>query len=166
MKRSPLKRGKPLKSNGGLSRGESTLKRTELKRGDGPKLASTKGPARRSAARTKQMKGDRIPYVEALVKAGVTCEISPILEDLGIQHHCQRQISGCHERRKSSSGGSRMQRANLIPACSWCNEKIEDAVGEDRYEIEHSYLVVREGNPEWAQLSKRNDRLDTDEDEG
>lgn len=111
------------------------------------------------------MSEDRAPLVRALVEAGVTCEIAMVLEELGIDHQCQRNLSGMHERRKSSSGGSRLNRANLIPACSWCNGYIEDAFDRPgqphRTLIEGSYLVVREGNPEWEALSKRNDRLDT-----
>lgn len=109
------------------------------------------------------MKEDRIPLVKALVEAGVTCEISMVLEELGIEHRCQRQISGMHERRKSGQGGSRKNRNNLIPACSWCNGYIEDAVGEHRDLIDGSYLVVAiETHPEWDALSKRHDRVDAD----
>lgn len=109
------------------------------------------------------MRDERAPLVRRLVEAGVTCEISPILEELGLEHQCQRQISGMHERRKSGAGGSRVHPDNLIPACSWCNGFIEDAVGDEpgepRYEIEHSYLVVREKDrAEWDRLSKRHDR--------
>lgn len=152
MKRSPL------------NRGSKPLKRTELKRGTS-KLATSNGPARRSKARTKQMKDDRIPYIESLVAAGVGCEISmvlaecPHLADEGITLHCTGAIQGMHERRKSGTGGSRINRANLVPACNWCNGFLEDAHGLTREWIDHeSGLVVREGNPEWEQLSKRRDK--------
>ena len=151
MKRSPLERKTP------MNRGSSQLRRTPLPRGES-QLARTK-IAPRSKARSKQMKDDRAPLVQSYIEAGITCEISPVFEELGIQHHCAHQIGGMHERRKSGSGGSRVNRANLIPACNWCNGYIEDAVGEDRVLIDSSYLVVRnEAHPEWEALSKRRDK--------
>lgn len=166
MKRTEMKRGKPLARGKGLSRGSKEMKRTELKQGDS-KLARSGGPARRSKARTKQMSEDRAPLVQALVEAGVTCEISMVLEELGIPHQCQRNLSGMHERRKSGAGGSRVNRENLIPACSWCNGYIEDvfdAPGKPyRTLIEGSYLVIREGHDDWERMGKRNDRLDTED---
>lgn len=105
------------------------------------------------------MAEERSPLVRRLVEAGVTCEISPVLASLGIDHRCTHQIGGMHERRKSSAGGSRTNPANLIPACNACNGQIEDAVGEERELIENSILVVREGDDEWELLSKRRDRI-------
>ncbi len=151
MKRSPLERKTP------LNRGTSELRRTPLDRGTS-QLARSGRLAPRSAARSKQMKEDRVPLVLAYIEAGITCEISPVLEDLGISHHCAHEIGGLHERRKSGTGGSRVNRANLVPACNWCNGFLEDAVGSDRVLIEDSFLVVREGDSEWEQLSKRRDK--------
>lgn len=157
-----MKRGKPLARGKGLSRGSKPMKRTEMKRGES-NFARSGELARRSKARTQQMAEDRVPLVKALVEAGVTCEISMVFDELGIKHHCQRNLSGMHERRKSGAGGSRINRDNLVPACSWCNGYIEDAVGEDHDLIQDSYLVVwEETDPEWDILSKRNDRLDAE----
>lgn len=149
MKRTPLNRNKPLSRGSGLKATKPPERRTEL--------------ARRSPKRAKEMAEHRIPLVKALVEAGVRCEMSMVYESLGIAHRCQGRISGLHERRKSSSGGSRLHPDNLVPACSWCNTFAEDAVGEDRRLIEESYLVVREGDPDWDRLSKRHDKaLDDD----
>ena len=132
MRRSEIKRKTPPKS------GDSTLKRTWLKP--------------RSKKREHQMKTVRIPMVKAH-EGG--CEVCPILDALGIETHCAGVISGMHERRKSSSGGSRENPAGLYGACSWGNGFIEDAVGEDREKIEASSLVVREGHPEYESLGVR-----------
>lgn len=145
MKRSPLKRKAPLKSGSSL-KGGGQLKRTPI--------------ANRSKARQAHMKTQRAPAVKAMVESGVKCEIRPVLEQLGITTQCMGEISGLHERRKSSTGGSRVNPDNLIPACSWCNGFLEDAVGEDREKIESSRLVVRlETDPEWEALGKRADKL-------
>ena len=108
---------------------------------------------RRSEKRQKQMAEVRIPMVEAHLEGG--CQMCPALHELGIAVRCGGRISGMHERRKSSSGGSRENPANLIPACSWGNGYVEDAVGRDRELIEASRLVVREGDPEWERLGTR-----------
>lgn len=136
----PLKRKTPLKSNSTLG-GNSGLKRTPLKQ--------------RSAQRSKVMKEDRVPLITALIEAGFSCEISPVLEHYGCDDskHCRGKIEGLHELRKRSAGGSLVNRQNLIPACNWCNSWVED-----NPLLAHEWgLVVREGDPEWERLGKRND---------
>lgn len=51
-----------------------------------------------------------------------------------------------------------MNEANLIPACNWSNEWVEDRPRLVR-ELFGDRLVVREGDPEWEALGKRNDRM-------
>lgn len=109
------------------------------------------------------MKEDRIPYIEKLVAAGIGCEICPVLEEFGVQVHCAGRIEGMHERRKSGSGGSRMNHDNLIPACNWGNGYLEDCTGDVRIYVEEVGLVVREGHPDWDRFSKRHDRSRVDE---
>lgn len=141
MKRSgPLKRTSPLKSNSSLSQG-SGLKRTELKK--------------RSDKRSKVMKDDRVPLIKALVDAGFSCEISPVLDYHGIAdaQNCFGSISGMHELRKRSSGGSLTNRDNLVPACSYCNSWVED-----NPTLAHQIgLVVREGDTDWVRFGAKND---------
>jgi hypothetical protein len=109
----------------------------------------------RSAKRAKEMRTQRVPEVQRLVEEGATCQVCPVLQRLGIPIRCAGQISGLHERRKSSSGGSRENPANLIPACNFGNGYIEDAVGPHRLLIEESDLVVRQRDPEWESLGRR-----------
>lgn len=124
------------------------MKRTELKRTP---------IRRRSPQRAAQMADHRIPTIEAMVSARRTCEIGPILEAAGIATHCTRRIEGLHERRKSGQGGSRVNPANLIPACNWCNGHVEDE--PELIRARAPYLVVRDGDPEWQSLSKRQDKM-------
>ncbi len=159
-----LARGKPLERGTGLSRGQGLDRGKGLERGDSQLDRSTR-IAPRSKKRAAQMKDDRIPLIVSLVEAGVKCEVSMVFEELGIPHHCTREIEGMHERRKSGSGGSRVNRANLVPACNWCNGYIEDAIdlpGKPyRTLIEESYLVLRETEAdrvEFEAMSKRHDR--------
>lgn len=158
----PLERRTPLKPGKPLDRGSSTLKRTPLERGkplDRGGGLSRGGPLnQRSPKRSHHMAEERRPLVESLVEAGVTCEISPVLEELGISHRCAGVIGGMHERRKSGAGGSRTNLANLVPACNWCNGFLEDMIDPERSLVEATALVVREGDPEWELLSKRRDR--------
>lgn len=141
-----------------LKRGSSQLKRTELKRGTS-QLSRESKIAPRSEKRKKHMKEERVPAVQALVEAGETCQIGPVLRSLQIDVKCSRVVQGLHERRKSGAGGSRVNPANLIPACNVCNGLLEDAVGKDREKIEASHLVVRERDPEWGSLGKKQDKM-------
>lgn len=164
-------RGKGLKKGKGLSRGNSQLKSGEglargvsqlsrgkgLSRGDS-QLSRGGGLAPRSKARSEQMRDDRVPLVKRLISKGVTCHICPYFEDLGISMECGVVIGGMHERRKSSSGGSRVNRHNLIPACNYGNGFIESEPKLTR-DLFGDLFVVREGDPEWAELSKRHDRM-------
>lgn len=136
-----MKRGGPLKRTGSLNRGSSQLKRTPLKQ--------------RSEKRSKLMKEERVPLIQALVKAGFSCEIGPVLDHHGIAEsvNCRNKIEGLHELRKRSAGGSLVNRNNLIPACIPCNGWVEDYPA-----VAHELgLVVREGDPEWDALGARND---------
>lgn len=150
MKRTPLKRTKGLSRGEGLKRGDSQLKRTQIKG--------------RSDKRAKFMRETRAPAVAELREQGITCKVSPILEAAGLGGYgCTGLVTGLHERRKRSSGGSLINPCNLIPACSWCNGLIEDEP-----ELIRTYtgtsLVVREGDEEWDALGARNDRISDDAD--
>lgn len=72
-----------------------------------------------------------------------------------VRDRCDREAANWHERRKCSSGGSRLNRDNFVAACQPCNSLIE----EWPIEAHAAGLVVREGDPEWEALSKRNDRF-------
>ena len=67
-------------------------------------------------------------------------------------------MQGIHERRKSGSGGSRVNPDNLIPCCNRSNGFIEDQPELVRVMF-GAMFVVREGDEEWSTLSKRNDRM-------
>lgn len=146
MRRSSLRRKTPLKVDPEKARAfankRSQLKRTQLRK--------------RSPKREKFMREERAPMVRALVEAGVRCEIGPVLNRAGIPTQCQGHISGMHERRKRSAGGSLTNLRNLIPACSWCNGFIEDEPELVR-ERTGTTLVVREGDDEYESLGARND---------
>lgn len=136
-----MKRGGPLKRTSTISSGQRAPLRS------------------RSAKRSKVMRETRAPQVRELIESGVRCQVSPILERAGIRLlRCGGQITGLHERRKRSSGGSLVNPENTIPACSWCNGFIEDEPELVR-ELTGTALVVREGDPEWGDLGSRNDRF-------
>lgn len=117
----------------------------------------TKTPLKsRSDKRAKFMAEDRVPYIKSLVAAGASCEIGPVLADVGIRPGCTYAICGLHERRKRSAGGSLTNRQNLIPACNICNGAVEDQAGLVR-ELLGDILIVREGDREWDSLGVRND---------
>lgn len=127
------------------------LKRTPLARGSSQLSRAT--PLRpRSTKRSSFMAQTRAPAVAELAEAGARCQIAPVLLAGGIRPiRCSGGVEGLHERRKRSSGGSLVTAANLIPACNWCNGWVEDHPTE-AHELE---LVVREGDPEWAELGRR-----------
>lgn len=101
------------------------------------------------------MKEDRVPLIKALIEAGFGCEIGPVLSHYENEdwRYCTGRIQGLHELRKRSSGGSLVNRSNLIPACNYCNSWVEC-----NPLLAHEYgLVVREGDDDWDRLGKRND---------
>ncbi|MBP7629495.1 MAG: hypothetical protein KA758_03510 [Acidimicrobiales bacterium] len=111
----------------------------------------------RSEKRAEHMKNERIPAVQAAAPGG--CRICPELERLGLSigGRCPG-VQGIHERRKSGSGGSRVNPDNLIPCCNRSNGFIEDQPELVRVMF-GAMFVVREGDEEWSTLSKRNDRM-------
>lgn len=156
---SGLTRGKPLERGSGLSGGSALARGKPLERGDSQLDRSTR-IAPRSKARAAHMRDERVPMIERLVAAGVTCEIGPVLADLGITKvRCTVQIGGMHERRKSGAGGSRVNPDNLMAACNACNGYLEDCVEPERTMVEDAGLVVRTSHPDWDRFSKRHDRI-------
>lgn len=156
------------------------MKHTPMKRSSKPMKRTPIKP--RSDRRAQHMAESRIPKLEEALAARRSCEVCPRIE-LGARAvvaaanllarlgghppsgfvstgltHCAHRIQGLHERRKSSSGGSRENDANLIPACNWGNGWIEDHPAAARAVPGLPTLVVREGDPEWEALSRRNDR--------
>lgn len=135
---------------------KAPLKRTEMKRK--VPVNTDRKPraplAQRSKKRTKHMRGERAPQVKALIEAGARCEVCPILQAAGIPIRCGGVIGGLHERRKSSSGGSRSAPANTLPACNHGNGFLEDEPALVR-ERTGTALVVREGDPEFEELGAR-----------
>lgn len=108
------------------------------------------------------MRTVRIPTIQAMVAVGRTCEVCPLLASIGIETHCAGRIEGLHERRKSGAGGSRVNEANLVPACNWGNTAVEDNAGKVR-DLLGDRLVVREGDPDWERFGRRGDRESTPE---
>lgn len=100
------------------------------------------------------MATDRAPLVERLVAEGVRCEVCLALAEVGASIGCTGRVEGLHERRKRSAAGSLTIGANLIPACNRGNGFVEDSPGLAR-ELLGSWLVVREGDPEWPELGVR-----------
>lgn len=112
---------------------------------------------RRSPQRARQMREVRVPMVEQ-ANESTGCQVCPILARARIYLGCSGVVGGMHERRKSSSGGSRENPANLLAACNLSNDFIED---QPELVREHfgTELVVREGDPEWEALGERAWRL-------
>lgn len=108
----------------------------------------------RSVKRQAHMTEERIPAVKAAIEAGRSCEVCPVLAAVDIPVSCSGRIEGLHERRKSSSGGSRSNPANLIPACNIGNGFVEDHPKIVRH-LTGTRLVVRPGDDEWEALSAR-----------
>jgi len=104
------------------------------------------------------MKDDRVPLVESMIEDERGCEVGAILHAAGFSAGCTGQISGLHERRKRSAGGSLINRTNLLASCTLCNDYIEDH--PEVKDATGTMLVVREGDPEWHQLGSRNDDRD------
>ena len=92
--------------------------------------------------------------------ASLWCQIGPILVAAGVPGGCEgrSRVQGLHERRKASSAGSKINPANLIPACNLCNSLVECEPALVR-ELTGTQLVVREGDAEWEELGSRRDRL-------
>lgn len=76
-------------------------------------------------------------------------------EARAVQDACKGTAEHWHERRKAGAAGSKINPENLLPACDNCNGAVEDYPNE----AHAAGLVVRPGDPEWDQLSKRNDRF-------
>ena len=158
MKRSgPPKRNEPLKRSEPLNR-KVPLRADPAK---GRAFANQRSdlphsPIRqRSEKRKKFMRDERVPLIEKLIKAGVRCEIGPVLAQAGLPVQCTGEIQGIHERRKRSAGGSLTKAENLIPSCNSCNGFIEDEPEIVRH-YTGDMLVVREGDPEYEFLGSRN----------
>lgn len=110
----------------------------------------------RSDRRAEHMATERIPAVKDAQRAG--CQICPALEQLGLSIGRCAGVQGIHERRKSGAGGSRVNPDNLVPCCNRSNGFIEDQPELVRAMFGTKF-VVREGDPEWEDLSKRHDRM-------
>lgn len=162
---SGLRRGRPMKRGKPLQRGKKGLRRD----GEGARrFADQRSRIRQRSAKEQAVYDEaRIPYLRELQERRAPCEIGPRLIQLGIAGiHCGGAVQCLHERRKSSSAGSKRNRANLLGSCIWCNGWIEDWLPIVEAELEMRLtladgrlLVVREGDPEWAGLSRRADRV-------
>lgn len=86
------------------------------------------------------------------------CEVCPQLIAAGVEISCDGLAHELHHRRKRSSSGALANRANVVVCCHTANMAMED-----RAEVipvaEQLGLVVREGHPEWDELSARAWRL-------
>jgi len=137
-----MKRSTPLRRDTEKSR-EWANKRSSLRK--------------RSKGRQEFMKDVRVPMIQELVEAGHRCEIGPLLQKHGLDgwRDCRGCIEGLHELRKRSAGGSLVNPDNLIPSCNPCNGWVEDNPEEALI----LGLVLREGDPLFDLMGKRNDQL-------
>lgn len=96
------------------------------------------------------------------------CQIGLVLAEMSARHMqhpwrhkyalaaaaCTHEPTGLHERRKRSAVGSLTMLANLMPACSSCNQWCEREP-----EAAHSVgLVVRPGDHEWFLCGVKGER--------
>lgn len=83
--------------------------------------------AARSEKRTKFMAEERVPLTRAMLDEDPWCGMAfSIRRVAGDYADCQLRAIGLHEIRKRSQGGSMLDRANLVRACSPCNSWVED----------------------------------------
>ena len=123
-----------------------------------------RSPIRRESSGHAADRAERRALVKALQDAGMwECQIGKVLRraEREPEHprsrtirlaagSCTLEPSGLHERRKRSASGSLTTLANLMPACSHCNQWVEREPA-----LAHSLgLVVREGDHEWFMLGK------------
>jgi len=120
---------------------------------DGKKAYS--GLRRRSPKRQKLMEQHRIPLIKELIQGGVGCEIGPVLAFHGERdaRYCSGRLEGLHELRKRSSGGSLVNKDNLVPACNFCNGWVEN----NPLKAWEYGLVVRPGDPGYDELGASGD---------
>ena len=83
-----------------------------------PLVSRTPVP-QRSAKTAKVYRTTRIPLVVETLEARPWCEIR-------WDGNCTGRATTLHELRKRSQGGSITDPANVIPACAFCNEAVED----------------------------------------
>lgn len=67
---------------------------------------------------------------------------------------CTGRATTLHEKRKRSSNGSIINPANLVAICDRCNSWAEC----EPLKARRAGWVVREGDPEWEFLGRKNDR--------
>lgn len=118
----------------------------------------------RSKTRTADREARRALTVEVLGEQPWCAVAEPLAAALAaagrhraadeVRRECRTIAEHLHELRKSGAGGSRLARENVVGACDPCNEAVE------RWPIEArtAGLVIREGDPRWSALSKREDR--------
>ena len=103
----------------------------------------------RSAKRRREQHGRDAGVAVARERSHGRCEIqSPVCTGWG-EHG--------HERRKSSSGGSRTNPRNVLWSCDPCNGFVEDfpAIARTMKATNGQSVVVREGDAEWHQLGRK-----------
>lgn len=129
--------------------------------------AKSRGPKNSRAAKIRPQSSKkradraiRADLVGRLVAAGVRCEVCPELARAGVRTHCSGAIGGIHERRKRSSSGSTRNAENLIPCCNWSNATWIELHDDAARSLFGTWLVVRDGDPEWDRLAARLDRFD------
>jgi hypothetical protein len=153
MKRTELKRGKP------LQRGISELVRTPLAR-----QSKRMGVRRRLQAQTKTGGPCQLrTYVWWAAFAALAEKHPDGPRLMAAFRRCTGQGSTRHHRRKAIEGGSD-RGENLMLGCFSCNQAVEDLAGRMRVTSEHLHdsrgmprCVVREGDPEYADLGRKAD---------
>lgn len=124
-----------------------------------------RSPMNRQSPKKAAEQAQRRELVEALQRAGLwECQIGQVFARIPtdlMQHEwrhkfaaaaaaCMGEPTGIHERRKRSAVGSLTTLANLMPACTPCNQWVE-AEPEAAHAVG---LVVRPGDHEWFLCGK------------
>lgn len=92
----------------------------------------------------------RVELVRTMLAEDPRCDLGPTIELADAKHRCAGEAIGLHERRKRSSTGSLLNRANLRRCCAPCNSWVEE-----HPRVAHMLgLVVRPGDREWAELGR------------
>lgn len=116
----------------------------------------------RSAKRARLMRNERVPLVKEMLASRPLCALYVEMEHAphattGPTYKACLGYADCiHERRKRGQGGSMLNRDNLRPLCSPCNNAIESDADIARFAHEVG-LVVKRGDPGWAELGADRD---------
>lgn len=105
------------------------------------------------SAKRQRLQRRRVALVRVMLAEDPYCDLGPTIELADGGHRCAGEAIGLHERRKRSSLGSLLNRANLRRCCAPCNSWVEE-----NPRLAHMLgLVVRPGDREWHDLARGRD---------